>query len=541
MRIALLSNVNVDPVKSILEGDGLSVWSPDGYGDVFGALADAASGFRESGAQAAFVVIDTNALLQDCFDEAECRAEAERWFAAAAGLLPGSMPVYVTDASCRKDPFCADRKHDARTAVEAEWNGLLRGMAESRPNVFVLPLARAANGMGLEAFYSEKMWYLARMPHSSRGQRAIAAEIGALCRPAGGKKVLALDLDNTIWGGVVGELGPDGIGLSDERMGLVYKDVQREAKRMQRAGVVLVVASKNNPDDAMAAFRENGHMALSESDISAMKLNWERKDANLAELAAELNLGVDSFAFLDDNPTERDLVARMLPEVEVLAFPDDPSELPALLREEYGRLFRQEAVTEEDRRKGEQYAAFAKRAQLEASASSFEEYLESLEMRARAVDPRENLARVAQLVGKTNQFNLTTIRHSQAELSEMAASESHRVYAYELSDRFGNNGITAVAIVDLDAGPKIDTLILSCRIMGKRIEDFVVDRIESDVAALGFGELYAEYRPTKRNAPVKDLYDRLGYERVSVGEGGCVTYRLPLAGRPKRESFVKGE
>jgi len=540
-RIALLSNVNIDPVAIGLRRRNVDVWAPDGYGDIFGALGNPESGLAKAGVEALFILVDTNALLADCYDEAECIEAIDDWFSSFMSFAPEGLPTYVSNAVCRKSPFCSDRKVDARSAVEGAWNAKLRLATEARANVYLFPMASMAANVGHGAFFSEKLWYMARMPHTSKGQSAIADGIKQLCQAPTGKKVLALDLDNTLWGGVIGDLGPGGIELSDEHKGLIYKDVQREAKRMRKAGVILVVVSKNNPDDALSAFNENRHMALTLDDVASMKLNWEQKDGNLLALSRELNLGTDSFVFLDDNPTERHLINVALPEVEVLPFPDDVSELPSLLEAEYDRLFKQLALTSDDRAKAEQYAANAKRTEFEAASTSFESYLEGLDMVARFVDPHENIVRIAQLVGKTNQFNLTTIRYTQAEIGSMIASENHLVYAWELSDRFGNNGITAVAIVDISAEPRIDTLILSCRVMGKRIEDFVVNRIEEDVRSLGFESLLAEYRPTKKNIPVKELYDRLGYERLGESEVGYVIYRIDLSKRPEREIYVKEE
>lgn len=537
--IALLSNINADSVKRKVESRGLMVWTPPGYGNVFGPLLDPSSGLCESGAKRVFILVDLSELLVGCKGKDDVRGAVEAWFdGLRACRLPG-MEVFVSSGLCRRPPYCGDWKTNPVLEAERMWDAALESYISESASAFRLEVADAANRLGRQEFFSDQLWYLARIPYTAAASEELASLIA--CRVAGGKKVLVCDLDDTLWGGVVGELGPQGIELSDEHKGLIYKDVQREVARMARAGVVVCVASKNNPEDALAPFRENPHMQLGEEDITSFKLGWGRKDESLRELAAELNVGLDSMVFLDDNPTERELVGTMLPEVEVVDFPSDVSELPSVLRGVFERLFMRPALTEEDRAKSEQYRAMARRSELERAAGSFDEYLEGLGLRARRVDPAEHVERLAQLVGKTNQFNLTTVRRSLPEMEQIVRSpEEWLVLAYDVADAFGDNGITALALVDLRGGrASLDTLILSCRVMGKQIEDFLVGRVEDEVESRGLPALFAEYRPTQKNAPVARLYDRLGYERVREGADGAVEYRIELGSRPARKHHVK--
>lgn len=539
--IALLSNVNIDPIANRLRDEGLNVWTPDGYGDVIGALANPVSGLPDADVLAVFVFMDTTALLTLCRSKVEAEAEIDCFFASLEANLPVDSPVFVSDAICRYDPYCGDYKTSPSREVEAYWLTRLVSLAAANANVFILPVSTIAVEMGTDSFFSEKMWYLARMPHTFTAQMAVAHLVSDCVQSDRvSKKVLAVDLDNTLWGGVVGELGSQGIELSDERLGLAYKEAQREILNMKDAGVVLVVVSKNNWDDGMGPFKTNGHMLLHEDDITAFKMNWERKDENICALAKELNLGIDSFVFLDDNVTERELVVSMLPEVAVISFPDDPVQLPAVLRDTYRTLFRMRTITDEDRRKTQQYVALAQRSALERESTSYDDYLRGLELEVKRVDAQQNIIRIAQLIGKTNQFNLTTRRHSQQAIQHMIDSSDWEVYAFDVCDRFGDNGITAILLLDFsNETPYIDTFVMSCRIMGKQVEDAVLGYVERDLICRGYDVIVGEYIETARNAPVETLFDRLGYVRLDE-QAGDVVYQLELRDAPERALHVKG-
>lgn len=541
-RVAVISNVNVSPIARMLSrDDSLEIWEPDGYGDILGTLMNPSSGFADFDSALTFILVDANQLLLGADGLDAALGEVDSFFSILKSVQTNSQ-LFVSDLSFRHDPFADDLRSISARTVSAHWDACIKACSEEGTGVSFFEYSRLVETMGKEGFYSERMWYLGRIPHTFKAQRAIADAIADTVSMAMAprKKVLFTDLDNTLWGGVVGELGAQGIELSDEHMGLVYKDIQRELLRIKNAGVVLGIVSKNNPDDALEAIRENDQMILREEDFSIMYLNWERKDANISNAAKVLNLGIDSFVFLDDNPTERELVSTMLPEVTVLPFPDDVVAVPAMLRDAYDRYFRPIVLTKEAQEKTEQYAAMAKSAALQESSASFEEYLRALELRVNAVNPEEHIDRLAEMIAKTNQFNLTTKRYSRADLVRMLAEpESFRIYAYEVVDRFANNGLTVLAIVKLGTEPVIDEFLMSCRVMGRRIEDYVIDRIERDMIELGYDELRAEYSPTKKNVPVKTLYSDLGYG-VLEQNGSTTVYSIELPARPERAFEIVG-
>jgi FkbH-like protein len=385
--------------------------------------------------------------------------------------------------------------------------------------------------------YDPRLWYVARM-RLSPGGLAVLAELvaryaaamhGATC------KVAAIDLDGVLWGGVVGEAGLRGIELGDEGVGLAFQDFQRELLRLRDIGILLALCSKNNPQDASEVFERHPAMLMRREHFSAERINWHDKATNLRELAAELGLGLDSFVFLDDSPIERDWVRRALPEVIVPELPEDPAERPALLRSMLA--FARMALTEADRGRASAYHAERDRRAFSASASSFPEFLESLEQQA-TIEPVSDasLARAAQLCQRTNQFNLTTRRYDAAELERMLAEDDVELYTLAVSDRFGDSGITGLAILRL-AGDEaeIDTFLMSCRILGRGLEDALLAFVAERADARGARLLTGRYEPTAKNAQAADFYAARDFKPAASG-----SFCLELtSGRPLPPPHVR--
>lgn len=537
MKSVILSNVNIDQIANQLLADGFDIWKPLGYGVIQEALIGISEGKYEIDYDKLIIVVEIAALCADCASERETLKRIDEWFEEIGELLPKGKKVFISDAICRISSFFTDRSADAHALEIDRWNERLFDLCHNSDAHFILPISKHIEWVGTDKFFSDQLWYLGRIPFSGCAQNMIISEIESILAAKTPKKVLAVDLDNTLWGGVVGELGFDGIDLSDERVGLVYKDVQRELLRMTQAGVILVLVSKNNESDVLEVFEKNGHMIIGMDDVASYRFNWNPKDINMHDIANELNVGLESFVFLDDNPTERALIEHALPQVTVLDFPRDIAQLPRMLQHAYEDCFKQSVLTQEDRSKAAQYSAQKQRESMRAAVSSYDEYLRKLELRARRVAPANHISRIAQLVGKTNQFNLTTKRYTEAEIADMVESPNWIVFAYEIEDKFGNNGITALAFVDIQEKATIDTFILSCRIMGKNIEQFVVEQIEAEVAKKGFSKLYSTYRETPKNVPVRTLYDDLGYEKIGEAPG-LSTYMIDLPNDFARCHFV---
>lgn len=318
------------------------------------------------------------------------------------------------------------------------------------------------------------------------------------------RKCLVLDLDNTLWGGILGEDGVEGILLSGSYPGKAFHLWQEGLKELEKTGIMLAICSKNNLTDVEEVWVKRDDMLLQKSDFVAMRINWQDKATNIHEIADELNIGLESMVFIDDNPAERELIKQQLPEVAVPDFPAQPYGLIGLYTELIENYFGAYHITQEDRAKTSQYIANAQRKQQQASFSNMDEYLQSLEMKLKIERAgTATIQRVSQLTQKTNQFNLTTRRYTEADIRQML-DKGADVWTLTVSDRCGDYGLTGVLIIE---NSNIDTLLLSCRVLGKGVEKAFVQ----SVLQLYSGEIQAEYIPTIKNAQVADFYERLGF------------------------------
>jgi FkbH-like protein len=401
------------------------------------------------------------------------------------------------------------------------------------PGSYFLDLEMVSGMMGREAFYDPRRYYWTKQPFSERGTIRLAEHLWAGVRAltTGPKKVLVLDLDNTLWGGVVGETGPLGVALGESPDGEAYRAFQKHAKALSRRGIVLAVASKNNEADGREPFEKNPEMVLGLDDIAAAEINWEPKGTTIRRIAETLSLGLDSFVFFDDNPAEREQVRQAIPEVAVAEVPAEPAEYVRAL--EAGLWFEAAALTEADAARAEQYAVERMRRELQQTAGSMEDYLRSLEMRAdvREIDEAD-LMRVVQLLGKTNQFNLTTRRHGREDVLRLIATADAIGLTVRVEDRFGDHGLIGVLIaVPAEAEPgtlRVDTWLMSCRVIGRTVEEYFVVELLERARRLGYRRIVGEYIPTKKNALVSELYDRMGFRRVEAGSDGSVHYELEV-------------
>ena len=344
------------------------------------------------------------------------------------------------------------------------------------------------------------------------------------------KKCLVLDLDNTLWGGVLGEEGVDGIHLGGDYPGKAFSYWQRALLQLSRNGVILAICSKNNMSDVDEVWEHNPHVVLKREHFAAMRINWQDKATNIDELARELNIGLDSMVFIDDNPAERELIRQRLPQVEVPEFPDKPYQLMPFFKMLVDKYFRVYTVTAEDRNKTEQYRANAQRRAEQARFADLDDYLYSLDIAIDVIPADEhNVPRIAQMTQKTNQFNLTTRRYTDADVTQFVG-RGWRIYCMSVSDRFGDNGITGTIFlrpVD-DETVAIDTLLLSCRILGKGIEEAFFKTVLNLMRLDGYRRVQALYIPTAKNAQTADFYDRMGMTCVATGDDGSRRYEMPL-------------
>ena len=329
------------------------------------------------------------------------------------------------------------------------------------------------------------------------------------------RKCIVLDLDNVLWGGIIGEDGIEGIKLGIDSPGNAYKDFQRVLLSYYNRGILLAINSKNNLEEAMKAINEHSHMVLREKHFVAIRINWQDKVQNMVEIAKEINIGLDSMVFVDDNVREREQVKQALPQVLVVDLPSSPF----LYRQTLENMndFNVLALTEEDKTRGEMYHAKKKREELRESISSLEDFLKSLKIKiVIKFDDHMNIPRIVRMVNKTNQFNLTTRRYTDAEIAKMKREkERFKIYSMQVSDRLGDEGIVGVAIVRKE--PKtwtLDSFLLSCRVIGRKVETAFLAKIVEDAKEYDVTTLVGEYIPTPKNALVKSFYADHGFEEL---------------------------
>ncbi len=514
-RIALLSNVNMNALIRMLKRDA-EVYEAEGYGNELGILMNPASSYHAFCPEVTFVVMDLMELLEHELEAEPARNRVENWFETFESAMKDSCVYYVSDAYLWGLELEAASAFTDMVMFERIWDEALRSLCERRANVRILPYRRMITMLGEENAFSPKMWYMGRILLSGEAQKRLAALIAEKIEleyrtP---KKVLVLDLDNTLWGGLAGEHDNTPIQLSEEHGGLAYKNLQRVILQMQKQGVILAIASKNNPEDAEEILSNHPHMVLRPEHFAAKYINWNPKSENLLNLAKELNLGLDSFVFWDDNPQERLLIQQTLPEVVVPDFPEKAEDLAPAMTAIFHECFEKAVLTAEDKEKTAQYADNARRNALQRSAVSFEDYLKQLQIVVTRVKASEHVARLEALLNKTNQFNLATIRHTTNEVQELLHNPDKRVFAYRVEDCFGDNGIVAVVIVDVTEVPLIEEFVMSCRVMGKNVEYGIMDHVEQCLRKEGVGYLRGRYIPTAKNQPVAGLYTQLGFTEL---------------------------
>jgi len=416
---------------------------------------------------------------------------------------------------------------EGQCAAIAQINDGLRSLAAATPGVYVLDFDALIARRGRDHWYDATKWFTVRMPMRAENLGLIAAEWLKFLHPITGKvaKVVVTDLDNTLWGGVVGEDGIQGIQVHrDEHKGAPYWNLQRALADLQQRGILLAIASKNNPEDALQAIDSHPGMLLRSRHFAATRIGWGDKASSLREIAAELNVGLDSLVFVDDNPVERQMVRMSAPEVTVLELPADPSGYARAVRE--CPLFERLALSNEDRERTGMYAAQAERRRLEQSASSIEDFYRSLaqQVEITRVTPANFPAvgpRVAQLTQKTNQFNLTTRRYNEAQILDLCGRPDWDVYAVSVRDRFGDNGLVGVCITrDEDSTRHIDSFLMSCRVIGRTVETAILSAVAAGAKARGLRRLEGWFLPTRKNAPSAGFFRQHGFSVARQEETG---------------------
>ena len=409
-------------------------------------------------------------------------------------------------------------------------------IAADYPAVYPIALSAVQIMCGRKEFFEDRTWYLAKMAVQTETLPAVAARILDTVTALSGrvKKCVVTDLDNTLWGGVIGDDGIDGIQLGELGDGPAFAALQRWLLELKRRGILLAVCSKNNDDTAREPFEKHPECVLRLEDFAAFVANWENKADNIRQIQQTLNIGMDSFVFLDDNPFERNLVRQMLPDVTVPELPEDPAAVPAYL--ESLHLFEPVSYSEEDSARTAQYQAEASRTAAQAKFASYDEYLQALDMQGQIL-PFDSFhyPRIAQLTQRSNQFNLRTVRYSETEMAQLADDPEYLTRYMTLSDRYGEHGLISVVICKKQSEDTlfIDTWLMSCRVLRRGVEGCLFDAIVRMALDNGFRYLTAEYIPTAKNKMVEHFYDEIGMQ-----PDGERTYRLDCTKHQNHAHFI---
>ena len=493
------------------------------------------------------VLVTLDPFWLDLGRSASTSAEAEERVATAIErlgvVMDGIAKTFAATVIVTSVPPPQQRlfgSYDARAAfsparlIDAFNRALVTRCDDSGAILF--DVAALAQSVGTDNWLDNRLYNLYKLPFSPDFVPLYCDSLARILGAIRGKsrKCLVLDLDNTCWGGVIGDDGIENIRIGPgSAEGESFLAVQRLALELKGRGVVLAVSSKNDDETARGPFRNHPEMLLRESDIAVFQANWNDKPSNLEAIARTLSIGLDALVFLDDNSAERAQVRAALPAVAVPELPDDPADYAATLSA--GGYFEAVAFSDEDRSRAASYAANAKRAEVEAQSRDLGDYLSALSMTIQfAPFDAMNRARIAQLINKSNQFNLTSRRYSETDVAAMENGGVEFTLQTRLADRFSDFGMIGVVICRATDAPEsnewaIDTWLMSCRVLGRRVEEAMLAEVVARAKARGIGVLRGQYIPTAKNGMVSTHFDKLGFTRTGTHPSGACDYALVLA------------
>src|ERR1700735_325189 len=538
-RIAFLLSVTLDPLVPLLRSTALVAGIDPAvqigqFNSYAQEILDPDSALYRFQPEIVVLATQTRDLLPEIWEgyadlsESESRAAVDRVLESFMGLIRtfrersgASLVIHTFEKPLPSQGVLEAQDANGQLDAIERLNVGLRAICRQYRGVYTLDYDALVAQHGRTRWHDESKWLTMRMPFAADSLLPLVSEWMKFIHPLTGSlcKVLAIDLDNTLWGGILGEDGPEGIKIGPEYPGAFYRSFQRAVLDLYQRGILLAVCSKNNHDDAMEVLRSHPGMLLRPEHFAAFRINWQDKAQNIREIAAELNLGTDSIAFFDDNPVERERVRSEMPEVKVIAVPDHAQGYVRALRE--FPYFERLTLSAEDREHTKLYHDQRKRSELAQSVGSVEDFYRSLEQEIEIADvTRETIARVAQLTQKTNQYNVTTRRYTEQQIAEFASRPDFDVYSVRVKDRFGDNGIVGVLITRMEADVfEIDTLLLSCRVIGRTVETAMLGFLAETGRNKGARALQGWFLPTKKNAPASEIYPSHNFKPAATEEG----------------------
>ncbi len=514
------------------------------YGSYLQELADSGSELYEFKPDVVLLALDAHHLTAGDHPSAEAAIDRIRSCWELAKNQLGAVVIQQTILPVFPALIGSNEHHleNSPATVIMELNHQLR-VASCEAGIHLLAVDQLAQQYGLDKLYDPALWYRTKQEIHPTAAPVWADHVGRLLAALRGLsfKCLVLDLDNTTWGGVIGDDGLEGIQLGQgNAAGEAFVAFQRYAAQLARRGIILAVCSKNDEANAKAPFEKHPDMILRLNDIACFVANWQDKVGNLRHIAKTLNIGIDALVFADDNPFERNLIRQELPMVAVPELSDDPAfYINAIAAAGY---FEGLTLTEDDRMRTQQYQANTERERLKDSVTDMGSYLRSLQMQMVWL-PFEPIgqSRIAQLINKSNQFNLTTRRYTEEDVVALMNRPDHLSLQLRLLDRFGDNGTIAVVIAKPAAGGalEIDTWLMSCRVLGRQAEEATLNLIVEHARKLGIQQLIGRYLPTSKNGMVKDHYAKLGFSSVRQSEDGSSEWALDLSSYEEKPTHIQ--
>lgn len=502
-----------------------------GYNQYAQNIFDSGSKLYEFKPDISFLILDTRTILKSLYYSPYSVSPAARreYIDKQMDELINLIEVYSQKSSSKlvisnftiptysSYGICESKTQYSLQEMIIDLNCKLSSALSNRPSVFVYDFNGFITRYGENNVFDYREYLLGDIKVALDYIPYLAEDLMGYLKPLLGinKKCIVLDLDNTLWGGIVGEDGFDGIDLGPRPPGLAYVEFQRYLLSLYERGVLLAVNSRNNPDDALKVIRDHPYMILQDSNFACIKTNWNNKISNMKEIANELNIGLDSIVYIDDDPINRELMKKAIPEVLTIDLPKDPSlYTPTLLHLNDFNVLR---ITEEDTRRGQMYLQERKRSELEKTVTNLDEFLSQLDIKVKVkLADQFTIPRIAQLILKTNQFNLTTHRYQEEDIRRFAQDKENMIVGCaQIEDKFGDNGITAAFIIKKTDSQEwnIDTFLLSCRVMGRGVEDAIMAFILDEAKKRGVARVKGQYIPTKKNKPCEDFFSGYGFKQ----------------------------
>lgn len=524
VRIHVLSNVNLAPLVSRITGYEVTLGD---YGDVLRTLTDPNTNFV---AEVLLVLLDGDELM----DSGDLYAEIPTVVDNFAKSHPEIVVIASTicPSPSTSSTYEISQTKGGRSAQGRAYESAIVEVATANTNVIIFDVKLVFDKYGREKLTSSTFWYAGRIPYTTLWFEECGRYVAGLLDAYAGRtrKVLVCDLDGTLWGGILGEDGPSGIALGEDGVGKCYRDLQRQIKTLLENGVLLALTSKNNRTEVDDVFTGHPMMILQPEDFVATRVGWGDKVSSLVAIAEDLSLGLDSFVFLDDNPVERAMISENLPTVAVPDFPTRPELLPKWFVDEVVfPYFPRVRVLDSDRNKTAQYQARNERISEAESLVDLDAFIERLEIQLDIrTDDEFSVERAAQMTQKTNQFNLTTKRCTPDQIKAWMDSSDHAVFTLAYQDRFGDEGIVGLAVIALSTAD-IPVFLLSCRIIGRKVERSLLRYIEEFAVQNDLTEIKCLFVPTEKNSVSAEFLNESGWviERAEVVGG--ISYRKDLS------------